>query len=174
MKLRSKFFSVFIIAFIGAALLRIFVFEGFIVRGDSMLPTITSSDYIFINKLAYTWGEPERGDIVVVVPRVEKHKLVKRIIGLPGERLTIEEGKVVIRNNRLETGTIIEENYLNTNSTPQIGLTTTTIDPQEYFAMGDNREVSIDSRELGLVDKWDIRGRVIGAFSFKTFKYRSF
>lgn len=171
---KTKVASVLLIAFICTLFIRVFVIEGFIVRGDSMAPTINSGDYIFINKLAYWGREPAREDIVVAVPRTFPNKVIKRIIGLPGERFRIENNKVVISEGRTDPGVVLTEIYLASSTTPAIGTTLIQLDPEEYFALGDNRQMSIDSRELGPLDKWDIKGRVFGAFSFKHFKYVDF
>lgn len=171
---KSKLFSVLIVAFIITALLRTFVFEGFIVLGDSMEPTIHPGDYVFVNKLAYLNREPKRGDVIVVIPRDEKIKIIKRIIGLPGDRLSIDSGKIIIRQNREDEGEELVENYVLSAGSESRGISLIKLDPKEYFAMGDNRSVSIDSRELGPVDSWDIKGEVVGAFNLKNFKYRRF
>lgn len=122
--------------------LRVFVAEGFVVIGDSMSPAILSGDYVFVNKLAYLFSEPERGDVVVARSRTGE-KLLKRVMGLPNEWFDID-GK------------------------------TTNVDPKEYFLVGDNKEVSIDSRVLGSVDDWDVAGKVFGVISFKRGKYLGF
>ncbi len=142
MTARRKILSVLIVAFVSALLLRVFVFEGFIVRGDSMSPAILSGDYVFINKLSYMNREPARGDIVVATPREFKYKVIKRVAGLPGEYVEMDG-----RSFKL--------------------------DPQEYFTLGDNSDVSIDSRELGFFDKWQIKGKVFGILRLKSFKYIS-
>lgn len=141
---KQKIISVLIVVFVCSLFLRIFIIEGFVVRGDSMEPTIHSGDFVFINKIAYWWSEPQRRDIVVVIPRTYPNKIIKRVIGLPGERL-----------NGTSTSAIV-------------------LDPEEYYVMGDNRSVSIDSRELGPVDKWSIKGKVIGALNFTSLKYVGF
>lgn len=141
---KQKIISFVIVVFVCTLFLRIFVVEGFVVSGDSMEPTIHSGDFVFINKLAYWWSEPQHGDIVVVIPRVYPNKIIKRIIGLPGERL-----------NGTTTDKII-------------------LDPQEYYVVGDNKSVSLGSRELGPIDKWSIKGKVIGALNFTTLKYVGF
>jgi signal peptidase I len=171
---RHNLISIAIVAIIAVVLIRTFVFETFFVSGDSMSPTIFSGDFVFVNKLAYTWGEPKRGDIIVAVPRVYPGKVIKRVIGLPGEWFSIENGRVVIRNSRTDEGVNLDEAYLKLPDTPEVGTTRRNIDPKEYFALGDNRAVSIDSRELGPVDKWSIKGKVIGVFSFKRLKYIGF
>lgn len=171
---KTKIASVLLIAFICTLLIRVFILEGFIVRGDSMAPTINSGDYVFINKLAYWGREPAREDIVVAVPRAFPGKVIKRIIGLPGERFRIENNKVVISEGRTDPGIVLTEIYLASSTTPAIGTTLIQLDPEEYFALGDNRQVSIDSRELGPLDKWDIKGKVVGKIDFKSFKYIDF
>lgn len=172
---KRNLISLGIVTFIVVTLLRLFVFEAFFVKGDSMAPTILSGDYVLVNKLAYVGGiEPKRGDIVVVIPRVLPEKVLKRVIGLPNERFAIINQRVVIKNSRTDKGLAIDEPYLEFPNTPEVGKTETTIDPKEYFVLGDNRNVSIDSRELGMVDKWDIKGKVFGVISFKSFKYIAF
>lgn len=174
MTTKSKIFSVLFVAFILAALVRTFVIEGLIVVGESMEPTIQSGDYIFINKMAYSnRNGPERGDIIVAYSRgKDAKKIVKRVIGLPGERFAVEEGAVVIRAKRLDPGERIPEAYLKGTTTPSVGITLINLDPQEYFALGDNREVSIDSRELGPVDLWEIKGKVFLSFSLKNLRFK--
>lgn len=139
---KGKKLHLFVSLFIAVLFLRVFVVEGFFVNGDSMAPTILSGDYVFVNKLAYIFGEPERGDIVVARSRGGE-RLLKRVMGLPYEWFDVD-GK------------------------------TTNVDPKEYFLVGDNREVSIDSRELGAIDDWDIAGRVFGGISFDRLKYLDF
>jgi signal peptidase I len=171
---RKNLLSVALISFIAVALIRLFVFEAFFVQGESMSPTIESGEFVLVNKLAYVWGEPERGDIIVAVPRVYPGRVVKRVIGLPGEWFSIENEKVVIKNSRTEESVNLDEVYLKFPDTPEVGKTKTNIDPQEYFALGDNRKMSVDSRELGLIDHWDIKGKVFGAINIKSFKYKGF
>ena len=138
--IKTKVISVLLIAFILALLIRLFVVEGFIVRGDSMAPAVLSGDYVFVNKLSYLSSEPSRGDVVVAKPRTYPNRVIKRISGLPGEKVEMW-GKVY------------------------------KLDPQEYFALGDNSAVSIDSRDLGFFDRWQIKGRVFGIFRLSAFKY---
>lgn len=134
-----------IIIFVGALLLKTFVFSGLIVRGDSMYPAIQSGDYVFINKLAYLFGEPERGDVIVARTRDGKldktYRVIKRVKGLPGEKFPDRDGVL------------------------------TNVDPQEYFIVGDNAEESVDSNDFGFVDLWEIEGRAFGALRIKGLKY---
>jgi signal peptidase I len=155
-----QLFQIFLAVFIIALILRIFVVDSFIVKGDSMAPTISDGDYVFVNKISHYFGDFKRGDIIVVKPRSTASKIIKRVIGLPYERIEITENKVWIKNSRQDTGNVLSELYLNLPATPAIGLSTIQLDPKEYFVLGDNRYASIDSRELGPVDGWNIEGRV--------------
>ncbi|MDE1875135.1 MAG: signal peptidase I [Patescibacteria group bacterium] len=156
------------------ALMRTFVFETFFVSGDSMSPTITNGELLFVDRLAYLHSGPQRGDIVVAIPRTYPGEVVKRIIGLPGEWFSIENSQIVIRNSRTDQGVNLDESYLKLPDTPAVGITRWNLDPEEYFALGDNRSVSIDSRELGPIDLWSIKGKVVGAFDFSTLQYKAF
>lgn len=159
---------------IAAVILRTFVIDSFIAEGDSMAPTILSGDYIFIDKISHHFKNFSHKDIIVVNPRSDVTRIIKRIIGLPGERVEIKNDKVWIKSDRRDAGNAISETYLNFPDTPVIGLSTIQLDPKEYFVMGDNRENSIDSRELGAVNKWDIKGRVFLVFRFWPLYFRLF
>ncbi len=143
-ELSSKVFAVLLVAFFFALFLRIFVIEGFVVSGDSMEPNIKSGDYLFVSKWSYSWGRQPHKNDVVVA--------YPR--GL--------DTKVVKRVSAVPGETI------------NLGSGPVTLDPGEYFLLGDNKAVSIDSRELGPVDIWSIKGRVIGDFRFSMFKYMRF
>jgi len=172
--LSKNFFKLLLAAFITVLLLRAFVVDSFIVRGNSMSPAVLKGDYVFVNKFAYRFSEPQRKDIIVVRPRAHEVKVIKRIIGLPGERVEIQEDGLRIKNSRSGVGVILSEPYLNLPRTPLVGTTVIKLDPQEYFVLGDNRNVSIDSREMGPVDKWEIRGRVFFTISLKLLRFKFF
>ncbi len=164
-------------AFIIAVLVRVFVIDAFSVNGDSMAPTIKDKEYVIINRMAYLFGQPERGDIVVTQPRNSYMKIIKRIAGVPGDRLEISDGVVVIKKNRDDSGQIVKsidfsemDSYMKQN-TDLVDPKVYTVDPYEYFVMGDNRSVSIDSRRLGSTDAWSIKGKVFAKFTYKPFKY---
>ena len=156
-------------------ILRTFAVDSFVVKGDSMSPTVLNGDWVFVDRISYRFRDPDREDIIVVKPRTQSSRIIKRIIGLPGERIEIADGKVQIKNDRQDVGKILQEVYLNLPATPAIGINSITLDPKEYFVLGDNRYVSIDSRELGPIDAWSIEGRVFLIFrpsslSLKIFK----
>ncbi|EQK43475.1 signal peptidase I [[Clostridium] bifermentans ATCC 638] len=138
-----------------------------VVSGESMYPTLNTKDYLIINKLAYKTGNPNRGDIVVFKTDLksrdgEKKSLVKRIIGLPNDHLVIKSGQVYINDK------LIDEPYLE--GTYTAGDIDIKIPSDSYFAMGDNRLVSKDSRDsdVGVVNKNEIVGEVsMRLFPFK-------
>lgn len=164
-------------AFMIAVVVRAFFVDSFSVSGDSMAPTINNGEYVIINRLAYLFGQPKRGDIIVTQPRGSYKKIIKRIAGIPGDRLEISGTTLVIKKDRNDVGQVVEsidfsdlKGYVKQNS-EQNNPTVFTVDPYEYFVMGDNRAVSIDSRRLGATDAWDIKGKVFAKFTYKPFKY---
>ena len=146
---------------IATALVFAFIITQFVrptlVRGESMYPTLEERDYLIINRMAYKIGEPEDGDIIVFSTQLLQENgntkdLVKRIIAVEGEK--IEDSKVYINDK------LIDEPYIHNNYTE--GNVDIVIPEGKVFAMGDNREKSLDSRyqDVGLVDEKDIMGKV--------------
>lgn len=125
------------------------------VQGQSMAPTLRQGDYVLVRACEQIGRAPRRGDIVVVALGEGRH--VKRIVGLPDERVVFTEGALLIDGQRLT------EPYLR-GLPPYLGLTDTDISlaPDEYFVMGDNRLRSTDSRHGGPVARSSIVGRAIG------------
>ena len=128
--------------------------QNTIVEGQSMEPNLVSGQRLLVNKLAYRLGEPARGDIVVIdSPRGTSEKLIKRIVGLPGETVELRGGRVYIN------GQMIEETYH-----PAVGMRPyppTIVPPGYYFLLGDNRDHSGDSRVWGSASRDLIVGRVL-------------
>ncbi len=175
----KQIFQVFLTIAITVVIIRTFFIDSFIVKGDSMAPTILSGDYVFVDKFSRHFMAFKREDIIVVKPRSVSSRIIKRIIGLPEERIEIMGNKILVKNGRQDQGKTLSEEYLNLLALPA-GLATSTIgldriqlDLKEYFVLGDNRYVSIDSRELGPVDEWNIEGRVFLVLKSKYF-YLSF
>ena len=130
-----------------------------IVKERSMEPTLYENNYIFLSKQSYKLGEPDRGDIIVFHTNLttwegEEKLLIKRVIGLPGDKITIVDGQVFI-NEELQEEDYILENYTS-------GYVEDFEVPEgELFVMGDNREVSLDSRspDIGCVKISDVIGK---------------
>ena len=168
---------VIIVAIVGAV--RTFLVSPFQVEGNSMADTLEHKQYIIINKLAYYLGHPKRGDVVVFRPPNDMSKhYVKRVIGTPGDVVSIRGGRVFLEPQ--ETGEEIElgEDYLNDNNQghtyrhpPTSGNKNEVryeVPEGEFFLLGDNRQGSLDSRsftsengqETPFVPEDSINGRV--------------
>ncbi|MEG0924900.1 MAG: signal peptidase I [Anaerovoracaceae bacterium] len=141
-----------------------------IVKESSMQPNFYENDYLFLSKQAYTFSEPERGDVIVfhsdlVQDNGKEMLLIKRIVGLPGDEITITDGNVYIN------GELYEEDYIKENFT--VGEVDGLVVPDgDLFVMGDNRRVSIDSRspKVGCIKIDDIVGKaVLRAYPFSKF-----
>lgn len=154
-----------VIVFVIAFCLRYFAVQPFIVDGESMMPNFVNNEYILAEKISYLTGEPRRGDVIVFrYPGNPNVSYIKRVIGMPGETVKIENATVTIINSEHPNGIALDESYLSAGTlTLATGSTsgpfTKTIDPNEYFVMGDNRQHSSDSREWGVLPKSNIIGR---------------
>jgi signal peptidase I len=153
--------DIFKIVVIAAAIvlpIRYFLFQPFIVKGDSMIPNFHSGDYIVVDEISYRFSSPKRGDVVVLkYPLDTTQRFIKRIIGLPGETVEIQNGKVDILKNGKDIR-LNETTYL-PNGLTTSGNVDVTLKPGQYFVMGDNRPYSYDSRSWGILPKDDIIGR---------------
>lgn len=136
--------------------IRYFLFQPFIVKGQSMEPGFSSGDYLIIDEITYRFREPLRGEVIVFkYPLNLSHRYIKRIIGLPGERVEIKNGKVYINGNLLN-----ESAYLPL-GTETPGKIEVVLGENEYFVLGDNRIASADSRSWGPLPRQNIIGRAI-------------
>ena len=123
------------------------------VDGFSMNPTLQDGEYILVNRLAYKIGHPIRGDIIVFsFPMDPKQDLIKRVIGLPGESIFVQDGKVMIN------GVPLEEPYI---AAPPIYNGTWEVPKGQLFVLGDNRNESKDSHEWGLLPLENVVGRAV-------------
>ncbi len=137
---------------ITAAILRTFVIDSFVVEGDSMSPTILSGDYIFIDRISHYFKNFSRGDIIVVNPRSDVARIIKRIIGLPGETIQISNNEIKINGRKLK------EDYIPADF-KTLGEVNLKLKNDQFFVLGDNRELSNDSRIWGILPKDKIIGR---------------
>ncbi|MCX6737896.1 MAG: signal peptidase I [Candidatus Parcubacteria bacterium] len=148
-----------IIALIIVVPIRVFVFQPFFVSGASMEPNFHDYDYIIVDEISYRLGAPSRGDVIIFYnPNDMNKRLIKRVIGLPGETVKITDGQVFIKNGEGNFYVLDESKYLS-DKTKTAGYVETNIGENEYFVLGDNRTVSLDSRSFGLVKKDLIIGK---------------
>jgi signal peptidase I len=148
----SEAVETFVPAVLIAILINVFLAQATRVYGQSMEPNLHTDQRLVVEKLSYNFHEPRRGDIVVLnVPQAGSGLLIKRVIGLPAEKVEIRDGKVYINEQPLE------EPYLSTQS--QRDMRATVVPPEHVFVLGDNRGFSNDSRSFGAVPLDNIVGR---------------
>jgi signal peptidase I len=138
--------------------IRLFVAQPFIVSGASMQPTFATGDYLIIDQITYDFQPPERQDVVVFrYPNDPSKFFIKRIIGLPGETIEITDRGTKIINKDHPNGFTLDEPYIE--SSADNGSVTTTLESDQYFVLGDNRDSSSDSRSWGPLAKEFLIGR---------------
>jgi len=148
-----RYAIVILVAIISATLIRIFIFEPFIVYDHCMEPNLKVADKVIINKLAYKFGAVKRGDIVAFHSPLEQKDLVKRVIAVEGDEITLtSEGEIFI------SGEKISESYLPDNQNISYVNQSIVVSEGEVFVMGDNRNNSFDSRFFGTIAEDDIFG----------------
>ncbi len=136
---------------------RLWIAQPFVVEGASMYPTFKDGDYLIVDELSYRFETPERGSVLVFkYPKDPSKSFIKRIIGLPGEIVSIKEGRVTITSSQYPEGLVLDEPYVEWTKADTLSYT---LGQGEYFVMGDNRAQSADSRLWGPVPTSDIVGR---------------
>ncbi len=140
--------------------LRYYLVQPFFVSGQSMEPNFEDRDYILVDKISYRLHGAQRGDVVVFrYPLDPSQYFIKRVIGLPGETVQIQNNVVTIFNARYPQGLVLDEDAYLPDSQTTVGMTRIKLDDNEYFVLGDNRLHSSDSRRWGTVNKTLISGR---------------
>lgn len=149
--IRDLLFSIVVTFFI-----ILFVYQPVKVEGGSMEPGLEDQERIFINKLVYRFESIERGDIVVFhYPRDPRKSFIKRVIGLPGDRIRIAYGHVYVN------GMLLHETYVPPDYQDAVSYPETIMPPNAYFVLGDHRSMSRDSREIGPVMRSFIYGKAV-------------
>lgn len=142
--------------------IRYFLIQPFYVKGASMEPNFYDKEYLIIDELSYRFNQPKRGDIVVFrYPQDPQEYFIKRVIGLPGEKVQLKNGEVYIFNQINPDGAKLEEPYLPANhKTFALNEEPVTLGQNQYFVLGDNRNSSRDSRYFGPVSSSFFIGKV--------------
>jgi len=152
--------------------IRYFLIQPFYVKGASMDPNFFDGDYLIIDEISYRFSAPEREDVIIFrYPLDQSQFFIKRIIGLPGETVKVEDGKIFIKNKSIASGEFVldESSYLENISTA--GNVEMSLGDDEYFVLGDNRDASSDSRKWGAIKKDYIIGRAwVRAWPFNRLK----
>lgn len=165
-----------IIAIALALFIRTFVIQAFKIPSGSMLPTLQIGDHLLVNKFIYgvrmpftgttliPFKEPKRGDIIVFrYPKDRSTDYIKRVIGLPGDEVSIRDKRVFINGEKLDDpyGHFSTPNIMPGSITPKDNFGPVKVPEGKYFVMGDNRDNSLDSRFWGFVDDTDILGKAM-------------
>jgi len=149
-----------VIAVAAVFIVRTFLVQPFLVSGTSMSPTFSNGDYVLTDELTYRIQPPQRGQVIVFHDVTDYSTyLIKRIIGLPGERVVINNNTVTIYNKQNPNGFVLNESYLPKGAVT-VGDQDITLSSSTYFMMGDNRLVSYDSRDWGPLPAANIVGLV--------------
>ena len=149
---RIKSIIDYVVIIVAVLLFRAYLYSPVRVSGNSMVPTLNNGDIMILNKIGYRLNGLDRFDIVVI--NYDGEKIIKRVIGLPGEYVEYKDDKLYIN------GTYIKEDY-ERKSTDDFSLEMLGVEkiPEDkYLVLGDNRPISKDSRIIGLIDKEDIVG----------------
>jgi signal peptidase I len=148
-----------------AFVIRSFFFSSYVVEGSSMKPTLQDGNLLVINKFGYQHGGIERFDVIVFHAN-QKEDYVKRVIGLPGDRVSYEKGKLYINGINVDEpflnvyGTTFEGDQLTEDFTLQEKTGEEVIPDGKLFVIGDNRLGSYDSRHFGFIDIDQVVGKV--------------
>lgn len=163
--------SLFLAAPLFALVLILFVIQSYEVDGPSMQQTLQNNDLLIVNKLPKTWSRitgnpyiPERGEVIIFTKNegLGSRQLVKRVIALPGERVSVSDGVVTVYNSQNINGFNPDDNpaYKQTYTPPTQGELDLVVPEDKVFVMGDNRSNSLDSRAFGPIDVREIVGNL--------------
>ncbi len=134
----------------------IFLYQPVKVEGTSMMPSLEDQERIFVNKFVYRLEPIQRGDIVVFrYPRDPSKSFIKRVVGLAGDRIRIDAGRVFVNGHPLD------EDYVPRAYEDERSYPVTVVPPSSYFVLGDHRSLSNDSRDFGAVDQSYIYGKAV-------------
>jgi len=139
-----------------SAFIIIFLYQPVKVEGTSMMPGLEDQERIFVNKFVYRWEPIERGDIVVFrYPRDTSKSYIKRVIGVAGDRVRIENGQVYVNDQA------VDEDYVPSEYADARSYAEVTVPVHSYFVLGDHRTMSNDSRDFGPVNERFIYGKAV-------------
>lgn len=150
-----EFVRSIIIALLIVIPIRAWVAQPFIVQGNSMVPSFHHGEYLIIDEFSYHFRKPERGEVVVFrYPRQTSQFFIKRVIGLPGDRIDIKSGSVWVNGDALDEAYLFPLHATVPDASAVLGV-------DEYFVLGDNREASSDSRVWGNLNERFIVGKTL-------------
>lgn len=163
--------QVLIILSIFGVLIYLFIATPHEVVGRSMYPSFENSEYLIGSKVNYIISEPQRGD-VVIFEHDEYVDYIKRIIGIPGDKVSLDNGQIYINNEPTDESEYLDENVRTNGGSFLSEGESITIQEGEYFTLGDNRPGSYDSRNFGNVGKDKIKGKIfVAVFPVDNFRF---
>ena len=156
MKKKEIEILVYVLIIVFVILIKIFVVTPVVVRGQSMYKTLHNKDVMILNKLSYKFNDIKRFDIVVI--KLPNELIIKRIIGLPGDKIEYKNNKLYVNGKRVkENFDKIDDTTLEDYNTEDLG--SITVPKGYYFVLGDNRKNSADSRVIGFIKEKSIQGK---------------
>ena len=145
-----------LVSLASSAFIIIFLYQPVKVEGTSMMPGLEDQERIFVNKFVYRWEPIERGDIVVFrYPRDTSKSYIKRVIGVAGDRIRIENGEVFVN------GEALDEDYVPSEYADARSYSEVVVPANSFFVLGDHRTMSNDSRDFGPVNERYIYGKAV-------------
>ncbi|MEF2602188.1 MAG: signal peptidase I [Christensenellales bacterium] len=148
-------FIIYLLTLMAVAIfIRTFIFEPVQCIGISMYPTLVGGEGMFTEKLTYTVSAPQRDDIIICRYPYHTEKCVKRVIAVPGDRISISDGAIYLNGERLDESAYWS-GYIEDSEMPEV-----TVPERNLFVVGDNRNNSGDSRHVGFIPYWQVKGKV--------------
>ena len=148
-------FIIYLLTLMAVAIfIRTFIFEPVQCIGISMYPTLVGGEGMFTEKLTYTVSAPQRDDIIICRYPYHTEKCVKRVIAVPGDRISISDGAIYLNGERLAESAYWS-GYIEDSEMPEV-----TVPERSLFVVGDNRNNSGDSRHVGFIPYWQVKGKV--------------
>ena len=158
----KELFKLIILSLVIVIPFRLYIAQPFVVEGASMEPSFETGDYLIVDEPSYQFKAPERGSVLVFkYPKDPSKQFIKRVIGLPGELISIDRGVVTIISSEYPEGLVLEEPYVDLSLAKNTESLSYKLGKDEYFVLGDNRLYSSDSRSWGPVSRDYIVGRPI-------------
>ena len=148
-------FIIYLLTLMAVAIcIRTFIFEPVQCIGISMYPTLVGGEGMFTEKLTYTVSAPQRDDIIICRYPYHTEKCVKRVIAVPGDRISISDGAIYLNGEKLDESAYWS-GYIEDSEMPEV-----TVPERNLFVVGDNRNHSGDSRHVGFIPYWQVKGKV--------------
>lgn len=148
-------FIIYLLTLMAVAIfIRTFIFEPVQCIGISMYPTLVGGEGMFTEKLTYTVSAPQRDDIIICRYPYHTEKCVKRVIAVPGDRISISDGAIYLNGEKLDESAYWDD-YIEDSDMPEV-----TVPERSLFVVGDNRNHSGDSRHVGFIPYCQVKGKV--------------